>query len=197
MVEKRLTGASPHLQGILSHDNTREIKPHQPSTNLCCRRPFGEIDLQSTTLRQEAADGHLLIDPTPERIERTERRKGQHELTSWFEMCHQSLNDFETVGTEKHDREIARDAVKTWQSAEAVRAYPGIRTAATGVVFLESLARSNLTPTEIDGQDLPRGPHQLCEIECRNPMATGDIENGRSRAKVQMLQQRLSEGVDQ
>ena len=35
MVEKRLTGASRHLQRILGDNNTRETKPVQPSTNVC------------------------------------------------------------------------------------------------------------------------------------------------------------------
>src|SRR6185295_2121344 len=109
-------------------------------------------------------------------------------------MFHQSLNDFETVGTEKHDREIAGDAIKTWQ-AQRQRAH--IQALEPQPRELRSLDRSrafNLTPTEVDGQDLPPGPHLLCEIECRDPMAAGDIENGNSRGKVQMLQQRLSEG---
>ena len=109
-------------------------------------------------------------------------------------MFHQSLNGFETIWTKKHDGEIAGDAVKTWQ-ARRQRAH--IQAFEPQPRELRSLDRSralNLTPTEIDGQDLPRGPHLLCQVERWNPVAAGDIENGSSRAKIQMLQQRLSEG---
>src|SRR5262249_41970031 len=105
-----------------------------------------------------------------------------------------SLNDFEAVGTEKHDGEIAGDAVKTWQ-ARRQRAH--IQAFEPQPRELRSLDRSrvlNLTPTEIDGQNLPGGPHLLCQVERRNPMAARDIENGSSGGKIQMLQQRLSEG---
>ena len=84
---------------------------------------------------------------------------------------------------------------KHGQVLEAGRAYPDIRIAATGVASPWIVRRTlDLTPTEIDGQDLSRGSHLLCQVESRNPVAGGNIENGDSGAKIQMLQQRLSEG---
>ena len=79
-----------------------------------------------------------------------------------LEMFHQSLDGFETVGTEKHDGEIAGDAVETGQ---ALSQCTHIQTFEPQPRELRSLDRSralNLTTTEIDGQDLPRGPHLLC-----------------------------------
>ena len=52
----------------------------------------------------------------------------------------------------------------------------------------------DLAPTEIDGQDLPGGPHLFCQVEGRNPVAGGNIEDDGSRTKIQMLQQRFGEG---
>ena len=112
-------------------------------------------------------------------------------------MFHQSLDGVETVGTEKHDGEIAGDAIETVQVRQQGT---HIQTFEPQPRELRALDRSrplDLTPTEIDGQDLSGGPHLLCQVESRDPVAGGNIENGGSRAKIQMLQQRFSEGVDQ
>src|SRR3977135_793027 len=101
-------------------------------------------------------------------------------------MLHQSLDGFETVGTEKHDGEIAGDPVETGQ---ARRQKPHIQTFEPQPRELLSLDRSrtlDLPPTEIYGQDLSRGPHLFRQVESRNPVAGGNIENGRSGAKIKM-----------
>jgi hypothetical protein len=47
----------------------------------------------------------------------------------------------------------------------------------------------DLALAEIDGQNLSGRPHLLCQVESRDPLAGGYIENGNSRVKIQMLQQ--------
>ena len=99
-------------------------------------------------------------------------------------MLHQSLDGFETVGTEKHDGEIAGDPVETGQVR---RQSAHIETFEPQPRKLPSLDRSralDLPSTEIYGQDLSRGPHLFRQVEGRDPVAGGNIENGRSGAKI-------------
>src|SRR5262249_45474821 len=109
-------------------------------------------------------------------------------------MFHQSLNGFEPVGTEKHDGEIAGDAIKTCQARRQRTHIQAFESQPWELRPLDHSRALNLTPTEVDRQDLSHGPHLLCQVERRNPVPAGDIENGSSRGKIQMLQQRLSEG---
>ena len=194
MMEKYLASASRHLQRILGYDNTREMKPIQPSSSVCGGRTFGKVDFQPTALCREATIRHLLIYPTPKRFECTERRKGQHQLASRLEMFHQSLNSFEPVRAEKHDREITGDAVETGHVLRQCTHIQGFEPKPWKLHSLDRACALDLMPTEIDGQNLPRRPHLLCQIEGRNTMAARNIEYDGSRAKIQMLQQRFSEG---
>ena len=109
-------------------------------------------------------------------------------------MFHQTLDGVETVRTKKHDGEIAGDAIETGQVR---RQGTHIQTIEPQPRELRALDRSrhlDLTPTEIDGQDLSGGPHLLCQVESRDSVAGGNVENGGPRVKIQMLQQRFSEG---
>ncbi len=115
-------------------------------------------------------------------------------MAAWLEMFHQSLDGFETVGTEKHDGEIAGDAVETGQVRRQSAHIQAFEPQPRELRSLDHSRARDLMSTEIDGQDLPGGSHLLCQVEGRNPVAGGNIENEGSRAKIQMLQQRFGEG---
>src|SRR5262249_19642105 len=141
----------------------------------------------------EAMSCHFLIYPTPEQIKRTERRKGQHQLATGFEMFHQSLNRLETVWPQEHHSKITGYTVKTGQfrrqrtHIQAFEPQPG------EVHPLDRSRTLDLTPTKIYGHHLPSRSDLLCQIESWNSMAGGNVKNGGPRLEVQMEQQRLSE----
>jgi hypothetical protein len=104
-------------------------------------------------------------------------------------MIHQSLDCVETVGTKKHDGEIASDAIETGQVPRQSAHIQTFEPQPRELLTLNRSRAHDLTLAEIDGQNLSGRPHLLCQVESRDPMTGGYIENGNSRVKIQMLQQ--------
>src|ERR1044071_3477996 len=107
-------------------------------------------------------------------------------------MSHQALDNLETVGTKKHDGKIAGDSIKTRQVRRQRAHIQAFEPQPRELCALDSPRTLNLTLTVINRQNLSDGPHLLCQVESRNPVARSDVENGGPRVKVQLLQQRLS-----
>src|SRR6476660_8444177 len=107
-------------------------------------------------------------------------------------MSHQALNNLKTVGTEKHDGKIAGDSIKTRQVRRQRAHIQAFESQPRELRALDCSRTLNLTLTVINRQNLSDGPHLLCQVESRNPLARSDVENGGPRVKIQMLKQRLS-----
>src|SRR5581483_6102027 len=76
------------------------------------RWPLRHMHRQPLTREGASAGSHFPIDPLPERLECAQRRERQDELAAGLQMCDESLQRFEAIWTEEHDRKVARDAVE-------------------------------------------------------------------------------------
>jgi hypothetical protein len=103
-------------------------------------------------------------------------------------MSHQALDNLETVGTKKHDGKIAGDSIKTRQVRRQRAHIQAFEPQPRELRALDCSRTLNLTLTEIDRQNLSDGPHLLCQVESRNPVARSDVENGGPRVEIQLLQ---------
>ena len=183
-MEKLRTGTSLNFKRILDGLDSLKIEFLKPRSSFLCRWSFIQICLKSLSLVSQSLPDHSLINHLPQGIECSIGRKGQNELTSCVEPIDEPTDGLESIGTKKHDGEIAGDTIKGRQIR---RQGAHVHTFEAKPWRLRTLNRpgaSNLAGTEIDRQHFTGSTNLLSEIKGRDAVAGSDIEDSQARSKI-------------
>ena len=103
-------------------------------------------------------------------------------------MLNQIANGVEPVWAEKHDGEVACDPIKSRQTGPKRPHIPALETKPWQMRPLNLASSRDLIAARINTEDLPGGADLLSNVQRRNPIPRGHVQDSGARKKIEMVQ---------
>src|SRR6476469_4361199 len=106
-------------------------------------------------------------------------------------MIDKTLNGFEPVGPQKHDRKIARNSINGRQCSRQRAHVETVEPQPLEIPALNSPSPCNWMVTDVDTEDASGVTDLLGEMKGGKALTAGNIQNAKTRLEIQIMEQGL------